>query len=88
MQREEGYRSDLCAYLQMRGSIPTYWYQETSVTMPKPPILINRVDPDYLATQVRTGMHYVPCRRHLLTDRVASVGTLDGGVHNYDLLYG
>ncbi|RYY81331.1 hypothetical protein EON63_15655 [archaeon] len=28
--------------MQMRGSIPTYWYQETSVTMPKPPILINR----------------------------------------------
>jgi hypothetical protein len=40
-----------CSYLQMRGSIPTYWYQETSVTMPKPPILINRVDPEYLATQ-------------------------------------
>jgi hypothetical protein len=35
----------------MRGSIPTYWHQETSVTMPKPPILLNRVDPDYLATQ-------------------------------------
>ncbi len=40
-----------CSYVQMRGSIPTYWYQETSVTMPKPPILINRVDPDYLATE-------------------------------------
>jgi hypothetical protein len=39
------------SYVQMRGSIPTYWYQETSVTMPKPPILLNRVDPDYLATQ-------------------------------------
>jgi hypothetical protein len=35
----------------MRGSIPTYWHQETSVTMPKPPILLNRIDPDYLATQ-------------------------------------
>jgi SacI homology domain len=35
----------------MRGSIPTYWYQETSVTMPKPPILVNRIDPAYLATQ-------------------------------------
>ncbi len=39
------------SYVQMRGSIPTYWYQETSVTMPKPPILLNRVDPDYLASQ-------------------------------------
>jgi hypothetical protein len=36
----------------MRGLIPTYWYQETSVTMPKPPILLNRVDPNYLATEV------------------------------------
>lgn len=53
VQIDSGYRSNFCSYLQMRGSIPTYWYQETSVTMPKPPILINRVDPDYLATEVR-----------------------------------
>jgi hypothetical protein len=52
VQRDDGYRSHFCSYLQMRGSIPTYWYQETSVTMPKPPILINRTDPDYQATEV------------------------------------
>ena len=39
------------SYLQMRGSIPTYWTQESSVTMPKPPIVLNRVDPMYKATQ-------------------------------------
>ena len=40
------------SYLQVRGSIPTYWTQESSVTMPKPPIELNRVDPTYRATQV------------------------------------
>jgi len=39
------------SFLQMRGSIPTYWTQESSVTMPKPPIVLNRVDPTYHATQ-------------------------------------
>jgi hypothetical protein len=69
------------SYLQVRGSIPTFWtqvefiffqsnanpswiivsslpyytssipYQETSVTMPKPPIVLNRVDPNYTSTQ-------------------------------------
>jgi len=37
--------------LQIRGSIPTFWTQESSVTMPKPPIVLNRVDPTYQATQ-------------------------------------
>ncbi len=40
------------SYLQNRGSIPTYWTQESSVTMPKPPIELNRVDPTYRATQL------------------------------------
>jgi len=40
------------AYLQVRGSIPTFWTQESSVTMPKPPIELNRVDPTYTATQL------------------------------------
>jgi phosphatidylinositol 3,5-bisphosphate 5-phosphatase len=40
------------SYLQVRGSIPTYWTQESSVTMPKPPIELNRVDPTYTATQL------------------------------------
>jgi len=35
---------------QVRGSIPTFWTQETSVTMPKPPIVLNRIDPTYAAT--------------------------------------
>jgi hypothetical protein len=39
------------SYLQVRGSIPTFWTQESSVTMPKPPIEINRVDPTYRATR-------------------------------------
>jgi hypothetical protein len=39
------------SYLQIRGSIPTFWTQESSVTMPKPPIVLNRVDPTYQATQ-------------------------------------
>ena len=39
------------SYLQLRGSIPTFWTQESSVTMPKPPIVLNRVDPTYQATQ-------------------------------------
>jgi SacI homology domain len=40
------------AYLQVRGSIPTFWTQESSMTMPKPPIELNRVDPTYTATQL------------------------------------
>ena len=51
VQLDGGASTKFCSYLQMRGSIPTYWHQETSVTMPKPPILVNRVDPSYLATQ-------------------------------------
>jgi phosphatidylinositol 3,5-bisphosphate 5-phosphatase len=34
------------------GSIPTFWTQESSVTIPKPPIELNRVDPTYTATQL------------------------------------
>ena len=40
------------SYLQVRGSIPTFWTQESSLTMPKPPIVLNRVDPTYKATQL------------------------------------
>ena len=39
------------SFLQHRGSIPIFWTQVTSVTMPKPPIVLNRVDPTYAATQ-------------------------------------
>lgn len=41
-----------CSYLQVRGSLPVYWTQESSVTMPKPPIELNRVDPSYTATRL------------------------------------
>lgn len=51
VQLDEGSQASFCSCTQMRGSIPTYWYQETSVTMPKPPILLNRRDPLYLATE-------------------------------------
>lgn len=51
IQLDAGVNASFASFLQVRGSIPTYWYQETSVTNPKPPILINRVDPKYLATQ-------------------------------------
>ena len=51
LQSDVGVRQKYASYLQMRGSIPTYWHQETSVTIPKPPILVNRIDPSYLATQ-------------------------------------
>lgn len=40
------------SYLQVRGSIPTFWTQESSVTMPKPPIELNRVDPTYTASKL------------------------------------
>lgn len=40
------------SYIQVRGSLPVYWTQESSVTMPKPPIELNRVDPSYRATQL------------------------------------
>ena len=53
MQVDVGKNARYCSYVQVRGSIPTYWYQETSVTMPKPPILLNRRDSSYLASKVR-----------------------------------
>jgi hypothetical protein len=55
MQLGSGVSSEFYSYMQMRGSIPTYWSQETSVTMPKPPILLNRIDPSYLSTQEHFG---------------------------------
>lgn len=54
VQLDCGPHATFASYVQMRGSIPTYWYQETSVTNPKPPILVDRIDPNYLATQVKT----------------------------------
>ena len=50
---EEGVgEGSFSSFLQVRGSIPTFWTQETSVTMPKPPIVLNRIDPTYAASQL------------------------------------
>lgn len=51
LQYDNGADFKFTSYVQMRGSIPTFWAQETSLTMPKPPITLSRTDPDYLATQ-------------------------------------
>ncbi|GLD92775.1 hypothetical protein PINS_up001354 [Pythium insidiosum] len=39
------------SYVQYRGSIPVFWSQETSATLPKPPIVLNRIDPTYAASR-------------------------------------
>ncbi|CAM9094825.1 unnamed protein product [Laminaria digitata] len=39
------------SFVQMRGSIPTFWTQESAISIPKPPIVNSRVDPMYSATQ-------------------------------------
>jgi hypothetical protein len=44
-------KGNFASYLQMRGSIPIFWSQESSVTVPKPPIELNRVDPTYRSSQ-------------------------------------
>ncbi|KAJ1458990.1 SacI homology domain-containing protein [Pelagophyceae sp. CCMP2097] len=62
------------AFVQVRGSIPTFWTQETSVTMPKPPIVLNRVDPTYGASQAHFG--------ELLRRYSAPVMVLDLTKHN------
>ncbi|EWC45362.1 hypothetical protein DRE_00761 [Drechslerella stenobrocha 248] len=37
------------SYVQHRGSIPLYWSQESSPSVPKPPITLNLVDPFFSA---------------------------------------
>ena len=40
---EEGCgEGNFSSYVQVRGSIPTYWSQDLTMTMPKPPIILNR----------------------------------------------
>ncbi|KAF1772804.1 SAC domain [Phytophthora cactorum] len=41
------------SFVQHRGSIPVFWSQETSATLPKPPIVLNRVDPTYTLNLVK-----------------------------------
>ena len=45
-------RPSLASYTQMRGSVPVFWSQETSVTVPQPPILLHSTDPAYRATKL------------------------------------
>ena len=39
------------SFVQVRGSVPVHWSQETSVTIPKPPIILHKADPSYAATK-------------------------------------
>ncbi len=41
----------LTSHVQVRGSIPVFWTQETSATNPKPPIVIQRRDPTFEAAK-------------------------------------
>ncbi len=41
----------LSSYVQVRGSIPAFWFQETSVAKLKPPIIKYRSDPAFEATR-------------------------------------
>lgn len=41
----------LASFFQVRGSIPTFWSQETSISVPKPPIKQYRLDPAYKSTR-------------------------------------
>lgn len=45
-------RLSFASYVQVRGSIPVHWSQETSVTVPKPPIILHKADPSYAATKL------------------------------------
>ncbi|RHZ08102.1 hypothetical protein DYB31_001454 [Aphanomyces astaci] len=49
---DESTQGKLSSFVQYRGSIPIFWTQESSVTVPKPPIKLNRIDPSYTATQM------------------------------------
>lgn len=69
----------------MRGSIPTFWTQESAIAVPKPPIVNSRVDPMYSATQVKYFIfliimgNYYPSRvgfYKLKTERGKTLNTL------------
>ena len=40
----DGVHASFVSFTQMRGSIPTYWSQEVSVTNPKPPVIRGTMD--------------------------------------------
>ena len=55
------------SYLQVRGSIPTYWTQESRVTTLRPPIVLNRVDSTYFLTQLHYEWLSYSCSRSCQT---------------------
>ena len=40
----------ISSFVQCRGSVPLFWYQDSSPLSPKPDILLQRFDPLYMAT--------------------------------------
>eukprot|EP00698_Gefionella_okellyi_P005109 TRINITY_DN14690_c0_g1_i1.p1 TRINITY_DN14690_c0_g1~~TRINITY_DN14690_c0_g1_i1.p1 ORF type:complete len:980 (+),score=173.27 TRINITY_DN14690_c0_g1_i1:85-3024(+) len=40
------------SFVQVRGSIPLFWSQDTSAVVPKPPISLDKVDPFYISTRL------------------------------------
>lgn len=48
----EGKKIPITSVVQVRGSIPLFWSQETSVFNPQPDIIMNNNDGDYVATRL------------------------------------
>ncbi|KAG2305380.1 hypothetical protein Bca52824_034031 [Brassica carinata] len=48
----EGNKIPITSVVQVRGSIPLFWSQETSVFNPQPDIILNNNDGDYVATRL------------------------------------
>ncbi|KAF3774699.1 Phosphoinositide phosphatase [Nymphaea thermarum] len=46
------FKGKMSSVVQMRGSIPLFWSQETSRFSPKPDIILQRYDPTYQATKL------------------------------------
>ncbi|XP_028761182.1 phosphoinositide phosphatase SAC1-like [Neltuma alba] len=53
LEEEAGsYKGQMSSVVQMRGSVPLFWSQETSRFSPKPDIVLQRYDPTYEATKL------------------------------------
>eukprot|EP00457_Paulinella_chromatophora_P000160 gb/GEZN01000160.1/.p1 GENE.gb/GEZN01000160.1/~~gb/GEZN01000160.1/.p1 ORF type:complete len:2070 (-),score=443.97 gb/GEZN01000160.1/:126-5888(-) len=50
--RGNSHEGDFCSYVQLRASIPVFWCQESNAMVAKPPILVHRSDPLYMATRL------------------------------------
>ncbi|KAF8049362.1 hypothetical protein N665_2227s0003 [Sinapis alba] len=48
----KGKKIPITSFVQVRGSIPLFWSQETSVFNPQPDIILNNNDGDYVATRL------------------------------------